>query len=329
MNADVEVPAATRPLLHARPRRFLVRDYGILAILVALFAALSISSGSFLSKANLVSVLDQAAVPGIAACGVTLAIVSGAFDLSLGSVYAVAGIVAIKLAGSAGTGIGYFAALAVGLGLGLINGIIIGGIGVNSFIATLATSFGFTGLALLLTDGLSVSTSAAHFGILGSLQTEGGITTASWVFIGVIVVSATLLHFTGYGRAIYAIGGNREAARLAGLRVRLDQIIVLGMSGACAAIAGLVDASRAGAASSQSGAAPTLALTAIAATVIGGTSIAGGEGGIWRAVVGVLILGFMADAFTLLNVNGNYQDVVECALILIAVGIDVLLRRRT
>jgi ribose transport system permease protein len=328
MNAEVEAPAAARPLLRARPRRFLVRDYGILAILVALFVALSISSSSFLSKANLVSVLDQSAVPGIAACGVTLAIVSGAFDLSLGSVYAVAGIVAIKLAASAGTPLAYLAALAAGLALGLVNGIIIGGIGVNSFIATLATSFGITGLALLLTDGLSVSTSAAHFGMLGSLQTEAGITPASWVFIGVILVAATLLHFTGYGRAIYAIGGNREAARLAGLRVRLDQIIVLGMSGGCAAIAGLVDASRASAASSQSGAAPTLALTAIAATVIGGTSIAGGEGGIWRAVVGVLILGFMADAFTLLNVNGNYQDVVECALILIAVGIDVLLRRR-
>jgi ribose transport system permease protein len=329
MNADVEVAVTTRLGLRARPRRFLVRDYGVLAILIALFVGLSIASNSFLTEANLASVLDQAAVPGIAACGVTLAIVSGAFDLSLGAVYAVAGIAAIQLAGHVGTGAACLIALATGLALGLVNGVIIGGVGVNSFIATLATSFGFTGLALLMTNGLSVSTSAAHFDILGSLQAEAGITIASWVFIGVILVTSMLLHFTGYGRAIYAIGGNREAARLAGLRVRLDQIIVLAISGGCAAIAGIVDASRAGAASSQSGAAPTLALTAIAATVIGGTSIAGGEGGVWRAVVGVLILGFMSDAFTLLGVNGNYQDIVECMLILIAVGIDVILRRRT
>ena len=143
-----------------------------------------------------------------------------------------------------------------------------------------------------------------------------------------MIATTILLHHTGYGRAIFAIGGNREAARLAGLRVRLDQILVLGISGACAALAGIVDTSRAAAASAQGGAAATLAHTAIAGTVVGGTSIAGGAGAIWRAVVGVLILDLMTDAFTLLGIDGNLQDVVEGAVILIAVGVDVAFRRR-
>jgi ribose transport system permease protein len=309
-------------------RRFLIRDYGILGILIALFVGLTIASPNFLTGANLAAVLDQAAVPGIAACGVTMAIVSGAFDLSLGSVYAVSGITAILIANAIGTPAGDIVAVLVGGALGLVNGVLIAGVEINSFIATLATSFAFTGIAVLMTAGLSVSTTAANFTILGSFTPVGGITAATFVFAGVVIATTILLHHTGYGRAIFAIGGNREAARLAGLRVRLDQILVLGISGACAALAGIVDTSRAAAASAQGGAAATLALTAIAGTVVGGTSIAGGAGAIWRAVVGVLILDLMTDAFTLLGIDGNLQDVVEGAVILIAVGVDVAFRRR-
>ena len=313
----------------ASRRRLLIRDYGVLGILVGLFIALSVSSGNFLTVGNLSSVVDAAAVPGIAACGVTMAIVSGAFDLSLGAVYALAGIVAIMVANVLGTAVGDLAAILLGAALGLVNGVIIAGFKINSFIATLATSFAFTGLAVLITNGLSVSTTASGFGLLGSFTTLGDLTVDSWVFIGVILVTTCLLHFTGYGRSLFAIGGNWEAARLAGLNVRLDQMIALGISATCAAVAGVLDASRAGSFSSSSGSEATLALTVIAATVIGGTSIAGGEGAIWRAVVGVLLLGLMTDAFTLLGINGNLQDVIEGGLILLAVGLDVALRRRS
>jgi len=148
------------------------------------------------------------------------------------------------------------------------------------------------------------------------------------VFFGIALLTGIILHSTGYGRTLFAIGGNREAARLSGIRVRLNQVIALGLSGGCAAVAGVIDASRTSAASSSFGSAETLALTAIAATVIGGTSILGGDGAIWRAVVGVLILGLMADAFNLLGINGNVQEMVEGGLILAAVGADIALRRR-
>jgi ribose transport system permease protein len=334
MNVVAEAEPATSPTAPVRSswanrRRLLIRDYGVLAILVGLFIALSVSSGNFLTVGNLSSVVDAAAVPGIAACGVTMAIVSGAFDLSLGAVYALSGIVAIMVANVLGTALGDLAAILLGAVLGLVNGVIIARFKINSFIATLATSFAFTGLAVLITDGLSVSTTASGFGLLGSFTPLADLTADSWVFIGIILVTTCLLHFTGYGRTLFAIGGNSEAARLAGLKVRLDQTIALGISATCAAVAGVLDASRAGSFSSSSGSEATLALTAIAATVIGGTSIAGGEGAIWRAVVGVLVLGLMTDAFTLLGINGNLHDVIEGALILLAVGLDVALRRRS
>ncbi len=309
-------------------RALVLRDYGIIGVLILLIVLLAATSRTFLTAANLSAVLDQAAVPGIAACGVTLAIVSGAFDLSLGSVYAVGGIVSVMVARKAGTALGDLGAVASGATLGAINGAIIAGLGINSFIATLATSFAFGGIAIALTSGVFVTTGAAHFGILGTLTPIGGMSVATWVFFGVALLTGVVLHSTGYGRTLFAIGGNREAARLSGIRVRLNQVIALGLSGTCAAIAGVIDASRTAAASSSSGSTATLALTAIAGTIIGGTSILGGDGAIWRAVVGVLILGLMADAFNLLGINGNVQEIVEGMLILAAVGADIALRRR-
>lgn len=309
-------------------RALIFRDYGIIGILILLALLLVVGSPSFLTPANLSAVLDSAAVPGIAACGVTLAIVSGAFDLSLGAVYSVGGILAVMLSTQLGTGPAEVAAVIAGVFLGVVNGFLIATLEINSFIATLATSFVFGGLAIVITGGVYTSTKAAGFGFLGSITSVGGISAATWVFLGVAVATAIVLHWSGYGQTLFAIGGNREAARLSGIRVRANQAIALALSGGCAAIAGIIDASRTGAASSDSGAAGTLALSAIAATIIGGTSIMGGEGAIWRAVAGVLILALMADAFNLLGISGNIQNIVEGALILIAVFIDIALRQR-
>lgn len=328
MTTEVVATATEASNSKGMRRALVLRDYGIIGVLLLLIVLLAITSRSFMTASNLSAVLDQAAVPGIAACGVTLAIVSGAFDLSLGSVYAVGGIVSVIFAKHAGTAVADAGAVAAGTALGAINGAIIAGLGINSFITTLATSFAFGGLAIVITGGVFVTTGAAHFGILGTFTPIGGISAATWVFFGVALLTGIVLHSTGYGRTLFAIGGNREAARLSGIRVRLNQVIALSLSGGCAAIAGVIDASRTTAASSSSGSTQTLALTAIAATIIGGTSILGGDGAIWRAVVGVLILGLMADAFNLLGINGNVQEIVEGGLILAAVGADIALRRR-
>jgi ribose transport system permease protein len=332
VRANVTEAAETaKPRVGARPLRRLAaegrfsgRDLGILLVLIVMFAGLAAASPAFRTSANLSNVLDQASVNGIAACGVTLAIVSGAFDLSLGSVSAVAAIVAVMVASGHGTVVGFLAALGAGIVLGALNGVFIAFGRINSFIATLATSFAYGGLATAMTGGQIVSTTAGGFQI--AEDSWAGITDASWLFIGVAIVTGAVLAFTGFGRGLYAIGGNAEAARLAGLRIWAYRVAVLAISGGCAALAGIVAASRIG--SAQPTVNSDLALTAIAAAVVGGTSILGGEGTVWRAVIGVLILELISNGFDLLNINPIYQDVVYGALILAAVGLDQLLRRR-
>lgn len=310
-----------------RRLRFLSpRDYGIGLVLVGLVIFLAVATSKFLTGQNLVNILDQASVPGIVACGATLTIISGVFDLSIGAVYALTAILCVMLANHVGTGLAFAGAIIIGAVIGLVNGSLVALARINSFIATLATGIVYTGLATVITKGQIVSTTKPGFGVMNNTTPIGGITVPSWLFIGVVVVTGLLLSSSAYGRALYAIGGNREAARLSGIRVPLDHIVVFGISGACAGAAGLIDASRTSSAQPSMGS--TLALTAIAATVVGGTSILGGEGAIWRAVIGVLILELISNGFDLLGINPIYQSVVQGGLVLLAVGLDQVLRRR-
>jgi len=204
--------------------------------------------------------------------------------------------------------------------MGFINGLVVTKLRVNSFIGTLATSFVFGGLAIVISGGQIVTINRIGFLVMNATPFMG-ITDASWLFIGVALATGLLLGITGYGRALYAIGGNKEAARLSGLHTIRDQILVLVLSGACAGAAAIIGASQTGSASPNMGGA-SLTLTAIAATVIGGTSIMGGEGAIWRAMIGVFILVLISNGFNLLGINANYQEIVQGLLILIAVGLD-------
>lgn len=301
------------------------RDFGIVAFLVALVVALSATSASFRTLGNVANMLNQMSWEGIAACGATMTIVSGGFDLSQGSVYAFCAILSVMLAGPLGTAGAFAVAIIVGFGFGAANGGVIAFARVNSFIATLATSYVIVGLATVVTGGNVASTSAPGFLVMNN--TYGGITVAAWSFIAVALVTGLLLAYSGFGRGLYAIGGNPEAARLSGISIGLYRVAVFGISGACAGIAGIIGGSQAGSADPSIGS--SLALTAIAATVVGGTSIMGGEGAIWRAVVGTVIIELINNGFVLLNLNPVYEDVVFGALVLFAVGLDQLLRRRS
>jgi ribose transport system permease protein len=249
--------------------------------------------------------------------------VSGGFDLSMGSVFAVAAIVSVIIASTSGTVVGFVAAIMVGIVLGALNGAFITFAKINSFIATLATSFAYVGIATVITAGAIVTTSSSGFRVMNDVA---GITGASWLFVAVAVVTGVLLAGTAYGRGLYAVGGNVEAARLSGLRIWAFRVTVFAISGVCAALAGFIAASRTGSADPSIGG--NLALTAIAATVVGGTSIRGGEGTIWRAVIGVFILELISNGFNILGINAVYQNIVYGGLILVAVGLDQLLRRR-
>ncbi|GAA3692954.1 ribose ABC transporter permease RbsC [Nonomuraea antimicrobica] len=306
-----------------------LRDHGILLAVAALVAVLALSTDTFLTSANLVNLLDQAVVVGLLACGMTLCVIGGVFDLSAGAVLAVSAIVAVLVTESAGVPAGYAAGIATGALLGTVNGVVVVLTRVHSFIATLALSIVHRGLALVITGGAIVYPGPdrlAGFQSLSWPTVAGGVTAASFLLVAVAVVTTVLLARTTFGRRVYAVGGNPEAARLSGIGVRSVRVGVFALSGVCAALAGLVLAARGGSAQADMG--TLLELTAIAAAVIGGTSILGGQGAVWRGMVGVLILTLIGNGFNLLGWDSTYRPIVEGLLILAAVSIDYALRHR-
>lgn len=310
-------------------RSFAVRDYGIVLALIALVAALSLSTDTFLTRGNLVNLLDQAVVVGLLTCGITLCIIAGVFDLSASAVLAVSAIVAVQATRAAGVPAGFVAAVAAGAALGALSGVVVVVSRVHSFITTLALSIVYRGLALIITGGSIVyprTGQLADFQVLGWPTVLGGITVASLVLLAVAAVCWALLSLTTLGRCVYAVGGNPQAAWLSGIRVGVVRVAVFTISGICAALAGLVLASRGGSAQPDMG--TLLELTAIAAAVIGGTSILGGEGAVWRGMTGVAILTLIGNGFNLLGWDTTYKQVAEGLLILGAVGTDHALRRR-
>jgi ribose transport system permease protein len=310
-------------------RGFHARDYGIVVAVIAIVVALSLSTDTFLTKSNLINLFDQCAVVGLLAAGATVCIISGVFDLTASATLAVATIIGVKVVRVTDVPLGFTAAVAAGAALGLVTGSIVVRSGVNSFIATLATSIIYRGLAVVITGGAIVyplSRQSSDFGVL-TWPSLFGLTSATVVFIVVIVIVGLLVSATTFGRRLYAVGGNAEAARLTGIRVGSVHVSAYVISGICSALAGLILASRAG--SAQSSMATGMELSAIAAAVIGGTSILGGEGAIWRGVVGALLLTLIGNGFNLLGWNTTYQQVVQGCLILIAVAVDKRLRRRS
>ncbi|MCW2701940.1 MAG: monosaccharide transporter rane protein family, partial [Blastococcus sp.] len=321
---DVETP-----LQHKQARRWHVRDYGILVGLVAIVIYLSVTTSTFLTGANLANVLDQAVVVGLLACGATLCIVSGVFDLTASATLALAAIIGVKATGQFGVLGGFVVAVLAGALLGGLTGTIVVRSGVNSFIATLAIAIVYRGLAVVITAGAIASPLADQltgFQVFTRHLGVGGITNATVVLIIVVILTGVLLSRTTFGRRVYAVGGNTEAARLSGIRVGQVHIAVYMVSGICSALAGLVLASQAG--SAQASLATGMELSAIAAAIIGGTSVLGGEGAIWRGMIGVLMLTLIANGFNLLGWDTTYQQVVQGCLILIAVTVDRYLRRR-
>lgn len=302
-----------------------VRSYGIVLSFLALFAALSLATDKFLTQRNLLNILDQSAPVGIVACGVTIGIIAGVFDLSVGAIFAVAAVAACKLALLTNPWVGIVTGVLFGAALGIVNGVLVNTVKINSFIATLASSIVFRGIAILVTGGLIVTVTDPAFKILGTATFLGAKYTV-WVFALFAIATSFLLSRTTLGRYFYAVGGNAEAASLSGIRVEQVRTLAFIISGLSAGIAGVLAASRTSSAQPDLG--MELALQAIAAAVVGGTSIMGGQGAIWRAVLGVLILAMIGNGFNLLGIDTIYQQIVQGLLIMLAVGLDQLLRRR-
>jgi ribose transport system permease protein len=302
-----------------------VKDYGIVAVALALFAALSLSSDYFLTKSNFLNILNQWSAIGIVAFAVTYVLIAGGFDLSVASVFSLSGVVAAKLVSSIGVVPALLVGIAVGLVMGIVNGVIVVVWQVNSIIATLASGFVLAGLALKLSNGTLVSVSNPAFTKFGS-TVFWGMPLPNWYLIIAALVLAFVLHRTTFGRYLFASGDNASAAVLAGIRVAWVRISAFGISGLAAGFAGVMVASQQS--TGQANALPNMEFDVLAAVIVGGTSILGGAGAVWRTCVGVLLLAFIRNGSDLLGIDSNYEQMIYGGIILGAAALDVWARRR-
>ncbi|HEY5305013.1 MAG TPA: ABC transporter permease [Acidimicrobiales bacterium] len=303
------------------------RTAGIFIPFLTLFVVLSIASQPFLHTTNLLNILDQQASTLVIAAAGTLVLVSGGIDLSVGATYGLASVIAGQMAETHSPWVAIGVGLIVGLGIGLINGLIVAIFKINALVTTLAMSFVISGVATKVTSGnLIVLTSRAGFARFSN-STFLGVQSAVWWMVIVVVILALLLSRTTYGRYIVASGGNAEAARLAGVRVNMVRIGAYVLSGGAAGLAGIIDTSRVLSAEASAGGS-ALAFTVLAGIVVGGTSISGGEGSVWRTTIGVLFIALIGNGFDLLGIDPLYQQIVLGVILLIAVGLDVWARQR-
>lgn len=303
------------------------RDYGIVVALIALCAVFAVTTDAFLTQRNLINLAEQSAEPALLACGMTVVIIAGEFDLSVGAILGFAAVVAAFVANEVGPLLAVPAAIAAGAGLGAINGTIVSRLRVQSFLGTLATQFVIVGVAIYLTAGTDSYRVNDFLGFSKFSDDKLlGIQYKAWIALGAFVLVWAILRRTSYGKKVYAVGGNPAAARIAGVRVRLITASVFVVSGALAALAGTIAASDTGVAQADGGIG--MEFTAIAAVVIGGTSVAGGRGGVWRTLAGVLLLAVVANGFTLLYISPTYDQLVQGAIILIAILLDSWLKRK-
>ena len=288
-------------------------------MLLAVCVILAIASPVFATSANLLNVALATSVTALLAAGQTFVIILAEIDLSVGAILGFSAAITAMVLRHHSTITGIVVGLAVGAAAGLVNGLLVTKTRMPSFIATLATLSILSGLALQLTQGNPVSVTDYNFQNIGQARIAG-IPTPVWIMIVVFVIFGILLARTRFGRYAYATGDNAEAARLSGISVDRVKILAFVISGALAALAGFIVTARLSTAEPTAG--TGLELEAIAAVIIGGTSLAGGRGDLLGTIVGALILGVIDNGMNLLNVNPFLQDVVKGVVILFAVLLD-------
>lgn len=319
----LQAPAALAGPDEASPPRWLARGWdrwGMLVVFLALFIACSVLVPNFLSTINLRGLALAVSLAGMVGCGMLFCLAAGDFDLSVASIIACSGVAcasAINLSGSVSLGI--LAGLAIGLMFGLLNGLVVAKLRINALIATLASMQIARGLAYIIADGKAVGVAEEDFFLLGN-SAWLGLPTPVWLTIASFIVFGFLMSKTVFGRNTLAIGGNEEAARLAGVNVARTKLIIFTLSGLIAAFAGVVLASRM--TSGQPMTSIGFELTVISSCVLGGVSLKGGVGRISYVIAGVLILGTVENAMNLLNISPFAQYVVRGAILLAAVIFD-------
>ena len=295
-------------------------NYGLLLALCVIIIIVSINNKNFLTFKNLLNILRQVAPAGIMALGVACVIVAGHMDLSISSTVTMAGVVCVSYIKYKNADVlGMVLALVVGLAIGLIIVSITSKKGRKgeSFIITYGMQSAIAALALLYTGGVYMNLSG------GTLHSQfGSGSTPIIIFAVLALILGYVMKRTPFGQSIYFIGSNEAAARMSGINVKRNTVIIFVISGVCAALAGIVLTARISAASSTFG--NGMEMDAIAAVVVGGTALSGGKGGIGKTVIGVIVMGVLQNALRIMNVDTYPQMMIRGAIIILAVLLDVL-----
>jgi|TARA_B100000749_G_scaffold46338_1_gene32534 ribose transport system permease protein len=295
-----------------------LRTYAVLILIVLLMIILTLSSEAFLTPRNLLNILNQNTPLAIIASALTLVIIVGGFDLSTAAIFAVASVTAAWIAINYNPYIGLLVAPLIGMVLGYLNGIIITSLKVHSFLSTIATSLVFRGMAILITGGFLIPVRMKEFTWLGR-EKIFDIHVAVYILLVFAIISTFILNRTTIGRYIFAIGGNEDASILSGIKVNLVKIFAFSFCGFASGIAAAVQVSRISLGTSQAGLG--MELQAIAAVILGGTSIYGGSGAVWRSIAGVMLLALINNGFNILNADPFYKDLTTGLVIIAAVAL--------
>lgn len=301
-----------------------VRRYGIVVALVVLLAILGVASPTFFRATNFANILAQWAPVGIMSVGTTYVILAGGFDLSVAAGFAFCAVVAAALA-QAGVpaSLSFLAAIAAGLVIGLVNAVLVVGLRINPFAATLASGFVLTSLPYLIVKSPFIEVDQPGFDALGT-GVWLGVPYTGLILIGFLISFGVILAKTQYGHLLYAVGGNPEISGLFGIPVRLVVGSTYVVSGFCVGTAASLATSQLSYSASDQD--PALVFDVIVAVVVGGTSLSGGVGSMWQTAVGLAILAVLQNGLNLLDINTFYQYIIKGCLIVIAVSLDVWVR---
>lgn len=292
---------------------------------VLLVVSQLLTTPAFGRWANISNILQQNSIIGIVACGMLLMIILGGFDLSVGAVGAMTSVVAAAMIVNVNTPSGIAVALLAGLAVGALNGACVAFLGMSPFVVTLGTQSVVLGILFITTQASPVYGVPESFTRLG-LGRIFGVPIVTLFFLAVVVLVWAMLRYTRFGHYIYAVGGNREAARLAGVNVSAVTVGTYALGGLLAGVAGILLLGQTGI--GQPAAASTWALSAIAAVVVGGVPLSGGVGRVSSVVLGTFLLGVVANALNLNGVSSYWQPLVTGLVIIVAVGVDSYQRKR-
>ncbi len=323
-NSTMEVSAGSDPSKARRALTVLVNQSTLLVLLV-LVTVTAILIPEFLTVNNILNVLRQVSITGIVAVGMTLVIITGGIDLSVGAVVALGGVAAVaSLSAGFSVPLSIMFALAVGFGVGAFNGGVIAYANVSPFVTTLGTMYIIRGMTLVVTNGEALWGLPSRFARIGTGYVFG-IPIPVLIMLSIYLAGFLLLRYFVFGRYVLAVGGDEEAARLCGIPVKSIKMYTYALCGMLAALAGVILSGRLGSAQPSVGAG--YELIAIAATVIGGTSLAGGKGTMLGTLIGTIILGVVSNALNLWGVASFYQTVIIGCIVLAAVLVDKLRKR--